>query len=119
MLTILKLLEDGKSGINRQQNVLNEKVQGYTFRKEYGTYQARIDINGGRYNKTFQTPEECVDFNNELLSKSFPELAKYYYHIQTTLEIGLGLLETQFWGPMGFNDDDNICDEDFNENVEE
>lgn len=74
---------------------------------------------GGRYNKTFQTPEECIDYNNELLSKSFPELAKYYYNHPDNPRNWPWTFRNSVLGSIGFNDDDNICDEDFNENMEE
>ena len=104
---------------NRQQNVLNEKAQGYTFRKEYGTYQARIVLNGSIHSKSFSTPQECIDHNNELLSKSFPELAKYYYHHPNNPRNWPWTFGNSVLGPIGFNDGNNINDEDFNENMEE
>ena len=60
--------------------------------------------------KTFESPEECVDYNNELLSKSFPELAKYYYHHPDNPRNWPWTFSNTVLKAIGFNDDEYIND---------
>ena len=99
-----------------QQNVLNEKCKGYVKRKTKKTsFQSWIRICGKPHVKTFESPEECIDYNNSLLSKSFPELAKYYYHHPDNPRNWSWTFSNTVLKAIGFNDDENINDEDFNE----
>ncbi len=102
-----------------QQNVLNESCKGYIKRKTKSQrFQSWVTVNGKPYVKTFGSPQECIDYNNSLLSKSFPELSKYYYHHPNNPRNWPWTFGNTVLKAIGFNDDENINDEDFNENDE-
>ena len=99
------------------QNSLNRPCKGYTIDKNTGRYAARISVRGVTHGKTFHTPQECIDYNNSLVSKLSPEDAKYYYNHPDNPRNWPWTYSNSVLKPLGFTDDDFAQNEDF-DNIE-
>ena len=99
------------------QNSMNIPCDGYTLDKDSGHFIATISIDGTIYRKSFHTTQECIDYNNSLISQINPELSKYYYHHPDNPRNWSWTYSNSVLNSIGFNDSDFICNEDF-ENLE-
>ena len=63
----------------RQQQAINKVKKGWSLSKRYGTYQARLRINGKLIHiGSFKTPEEANEAYKKAHVKYFGEYSPYY-----------------------------------------
>ena len=87
-----------------KQNVLNTKCVGYKRNKN--KYLADITINGKRYIKSFQSPQDCINYNNRLIQTVSPIDATFYYHSPTNPRNWNWTFSNTILNAIGYNDNE-------------
>lgn len=85
-----------------QQNTLNIPCQGYHV--VGNSYRSQLTINGVVYRKTFETPEECIEYDLNMLKEISPENMDYYYLSPTNPRNDPTTFSNTYLKYIGYND---------------
>ena len=104
----------------RSQNNLNRYCLGYNYRPKHSIhfpYRSYIRISGKDFYGQFSSPQECINYNNQLILSLSPEDAKFYYHSPTNPRNDPTTFSNTILNAIGYNDtlDYEITDTDFDD----
>ena len=87
---------------NNQQNNLNVDCLGYY--KENNKYRAHIIINGIHYKKVCNSPQECINFNIDMIKQHTPENLDFYIFSPTNPRNDPTTFSNTYLNYIGYND---------------